>query len=133
MQRKHNYFSSDTIRDGRAYDFGYQKRRDPGVLKTLILKERAIWNSQAMRFHEATKAAADLSGNSYDRNPHILDVQGRDLEGIRKEVLATKLCSLRAQLMVGDYCETTVRQAIADAWRAGRQRCASLRDFTWGN
>ncbi|ROV97261.1 hypothetical protein VSDG_04807 [Cytospora chrysosperma] len=79
MQRVHNYYGDIEYRLRRGREVIHQKRKDANVLKSLISKERALYNSLAVRLHEATKAVARLRGIRYLTIPRLRDVQGQDL------------------------------------------------------
>ncbi|KUI66646.1 hypothetical protein VM1G_02119 [Cytospora mali] len=130
MQRVHNYYLFMEYRLRRACEVVHQKRKDSNVLKALITKERAVYNSLVTRLHEARKAVAAMKGTRYLVVPRLRDVQGDDLDGLGRVQLAQKLCTERAQL-VGRDLESDICQTNACAWKAGREDYPTLRYFDW--
>ncbi|KUI57534.1 hypothetical protein VP1G_04851 [Cytospora mali] len=127
MQRVHNYY---LFMDYRLREVVHQKRKDGNVLKALITKERAVYNSLVTRLHEARKAVAAMKGTRYLVVPRLRDVQGEDLDGLNRVQLAQKLCTERAQL-VGRSIESDICQTNACAWKVGRENYSTLQYFDW--
>lgn len=126
MQKVHNYYGKMEYRLRRARELVHQKRKDTDVLKTLITKERAVFNSLVTRLHEAKMAVAALEGNRHRTIPRLRDVERGDLGELGRLQLAEKLCAERAPLvdreLDGEVCEMNNR-----AWEI----VLRLEEFDW--
>ncbi|ROV96502.1 hypothetical protein VMCG_07746 [Cytospora schulzeri] len=120
MQTVHNYYGDTELRRKKERDPVHQKRKCVIVLRLIITKERAIYNSLITRLFEAEKGLAIMKGASHNSLPSLRDVQGEDLEGVKQVELAEKLCAERAQLMGSDL-NVSIRQTNVSAWEIGRQ------------
>ncbi|KAK7729995.1 hypothetical protein SLS53_009110 [Cytospora paraplurivora] len=107
MRKVHNYYDDREDNQAQERDYRKLKRKNIGVLKAIIKKERAVYNSLISRYLD--------TGIKVGNFPRPRDVQGEDLGGLTHAQLLQKLHNERASLDDMDLDEK-IGKIYKEAW-----------------